>query len=230
MNTVSAYNIRSLIHVYDGKTALDIQHLDIPSGQIYGIVGPNGSGKTTLLSILSLLLTPFSGSVLMYGVEATQVKNRQRLRRNVTLVHQKPILFSTTVKNNICYGLRAIGLPAKEIKIRVRAMLEELKLLGLADKQARKLSGGEAQRVVLARGLVLESPIILLDEPTNSLDDAFRPLLLKLLRQANQIRKTTIIVAAHDLNFVSSLTDQVIRLEKGRISGSKQGGEYKLNQ
>jgi tungstate transport system ATP-binding protein len=216
MNSAPAYSIRSLIHSYDGKVVLDIPRLDIPSGQICVFAGPNGCGKTTLLSILAFLLNPTSGSVLMQGIEAVRERN-QWIRRQVTLVHQKPILFSTTVHKNIAYGLRMLGLTSKEIQHRVRDIMEEAGLSSLAEKPARKLSGGEAQRVVLTRALVLETPILLLDEPTNSLDDQSKPMLYELLRKANR-RGATIIIATHDLNLISSLADQIIHLERGRVS------------
>jgi tungstate transport system ATP-binding protein len=216
MSAAPAYSIRSLVHSYDGRIVLDIPRLDIPSGQICAIAGPNGCGKTTLLSILALLLQPVSGSVLLQGVDTVRSRDRQ-LRRKVTLVHQKPVLFSTTVRNNIAYGLHAAGLPAKEIRRRVRTIIEETKLEDVADKLGRRLSGGEAQRAVLARALVLETPIILLDEPTNSLDDASRPILLDLLCKANSTRGATIVIATHDTNFVSALTGRIVRLEAGQI-------------
>jgi tungstate transport system ATP-binding protein len=216
MSRELAFSIRSLIHAYDSRTALSIPDLDLEAAQIYSFTGPNGCGKTTLLSILALLLTPVSGSVLLHGIES--VRNRDpKLRRKVTLVHQKPVLFSTTVRNNIAYGLHAQGFPSGEIKSRVQSIIEEAQLSAVADRHARKLSGGESQRVVLARALVLETPILLLDEPTNSLDDASRPILLQLLHKANQVRGTTIIMATHDLNFASLLTDRMIQLEDGVI-------------
>jgi tungstate transport system ATP-binding protein len=209
------------MHSYGGKVALDIPHLDIPSGRICVFTGPNGSGKTTLLSILAFLLVPSSGS-LVPGCESACERFR-RIRRKITLVHQKPILFSTTVYKNIAYGLKMLGLPSQEIKNRVHAIMEETGLSGLAEKPARKLSGGEAQRAVLARALVLETPILLLDEPTNSLDDLSKPMLSGLLRKANQ-RGATIIIATHDLNFISSLAHRIFRMEEGRISGSSDLG------
>jgi tungstate transport system ATP-binding protein len=216
MRVPPAYSIRSLIHAYDGKIVLDIPHLDIPSGRICAFVGPNGCGKTTLLSILSLLLTPVSGSVLLHGAETVRSRD-QALRRKVTLVHQKPVLFSTTVRHNIAYGLHALGLHSREIRHRVQAIIEEMMLTKVADKQARKLSGGEAQRAILARALVLETPVILLDEPTNSLDDASRPILRELLLRASEKRGATVVLATHAMNFVASLTDRIVRLEGGKI-------------
>jgi len=213
-----AYHIDSLAHAYNGRSVLQIPQLEIPSGEIWAFVGPNGSGKTTLLHILALLLAPVSGRISLHGTEADGNGVRQRLRRRVTLIHQKPVLFSTTVRNNVSYGLRALGLPGREIKTRVNTALEALGLSGLADRNAGKLSGGEAQRVVLARGLVLETPIVLLDEPTSFLDDDVRPLLVDLLRQANQGRGTTVIMATHDLEFVCPLAHKIRRMEGGRIS------------
>ncbi len=218
MSSGVAYSIRSLVHRYDGNTALDIPHLDLPSGRIYAFTGPNGSGKSTLLFILALLIAPSSGSVLLDGVES--IRNRDpRLRRRVTLIHQKPVLFSTTVRRNIAYGLHAHGCPKKEIRRRVRTILEEMNLSAVADKHAAKISGGEAQRAVLARSLVLETPVLLLDEPTNSLDDASRPILVQMLLGAKRTRGATIVIAAHDSNFIDSIADRVFPLEEGKIRG-----------
>ena len=217
MSSTPAYGIRSLAHAFDGHAVLDIPRLEIRRGEICALVGPNGSGKTTLLSILALLLTPLAGTVHLDGVESTPGSVQRRLRRQVTLIHQKPVLFSTTVWNNVSYGLRASGLPGNEIKTRVGTLLEELGLSAVAWKHAHKLSGGESQRAILARGLVLETPILLLDEPTSFLDSTFRPLLFDMLARANQARGTTIMVATHDLELASSLAHRFIRLEEGRI-------------
>jgi ABC-type sulfate/molybdate transport systems ATPase subunit len=99
----------------------------------------------------------------------------------------------------------------------VEGILEKANLRDLADKHARKLSGGEAQRVALARSLVLDTPILLLDEPTNSLDDASQPVLHTMLREAHT-RGTTIVIASHDSDIVSSLNPRVVRMEKGKIA------------
>ena len=216
MSGTNAYSIQSLIHAYDGKVVLNIPHLDIPSGVILGLVGPNGSGKTTLLSILALLLRQSSGDLYLNGIMVTPDKSRQ-LRRKVTLLHQRPILFSRTVRSNIAYGLRASGFSSKETAARVQSVVEKTQLGSIAHRQARSLSGGEAQRVALARGLILETPILLLDEPTNSLDDAFRPILLELLLKASKSRGTTIVLATHDAGFVSSIADRIVRMEAGKL-------------
>jgi tungstate transport system ATP-binding protein len=135
----------------------------------------------------------------------------------VTLVHQKPVLFATTVRRNIAYGLHAAGLPSDVIGSRVQAIIEEMNLSEVAGKHARRLSGGEAQRVVLARALVLETPVVLLDEPTNSLDEASKPLLSELLLRATKKRNTAVVIATHAINYVSALTERFIRMESGKI-------------
>jgi tungstate transport system ATP-binding protein len=223
MSSVPAYSVRELNHFYGGRRVLSITGLEIATGSICALAGPNGSGKTTLLSILALLLHPTSGSVQVSGEESCgrPERHRRRLRRQVTMIHQKPVLFSTSVWNNVAYGLRATGRPDRMVRERVGAALERLGLSRLAAMSARKLSGGEAQRVVLARGLVLETPILLLDEPTSFLDDKFRPLLFDLLRDTNRSRGTTILVATHDARFVSSLADRVVRMEQGSIRAGK---------
>jgi tungstate transport system ATP-binding protein len=216
MNRPHAYQIRELVHRYGEKTVLDIPLLEVSSGQILGLTGANGSGKTTLLSILALLLTPVSGSVRMLGVETAR-KSYRHLRRNVTLVHQKPVLFSTSVRNNIAFGLRASGLHSNEIKNRIEKIMGDLNLAGFGDQPARELSGGEAQRVVLARALVLRPPIILLDEPTNSLDKGSRPALIASIRKLHQAHNTTFLIATHDLDFLNSLGGRVLQMQEGKI-------------
>ncbi len=211
-----ACSIKALVHSYGDKTVLDIPQLDIPRGEICALLGANGSGKSTLMHILAHLLAPVSGSVLQFGAE--MVRNRDpRLRRNVTLVHQKPILFSTSVHENIAFGLRAAGHSSKEIRSRVQRIAGELNLENLSAKHARMLSGGEVQRVVLARALVLDRPIVLLDEPTNSLDDASKPLLLDMLRRIHETRGATFIIATHDLGFLNPIATRVVRLDAGKI-------------
>ena len=216
MGAIDAYRLRSLAHSFDGNIVLDIPALDIPAGQICLLTGPNGSGKTTLLSILALLRAPERGSVVLNGTECPREPGNA-LRRSVTLVHQKPVLFSTSVRNNLEYGLKVRGLPSGEIGRRIHAIDKDMRLSSIIGKQARRLSGGEAQRVVLARAVVLETPILLLDEPTNSLDDAYRPAFVRMLQGINRERGATVIAATHDTRFIEALSGRILRMEKGRI-------------
>ncbi len=144
MKPAPAYDIRSLVHAYDGKTVLDIPQLEIPQGEICALSGPNGSGKTTLLAILALLLSPTPGACACVESKPFRAGAGSRLRRQVTLIHQKPILFTTTVWGNVSYGLWALGLPAKEIKARVGAVLEELGLSSLAESRRQAIRRGSA--------------------------------------------------------------------------------------
>jgi tungstate transport system ATP-binding protein len=216
MDINPAYSIRDLIHAYDEKVILDVPCLDIPAGRISLFTGPNGSGKTTLLTILALLQSPSGGAFRLNGIECRPDPDRE-LRRMVTLVHQNPVLFSTSVRNNLAYGLKAHGYNSGEIGRRIKWIEKEMQLSPLIEKHARKLSGGETQRIVLARALVLETPVLLLDEPTNSLDDSYRPVLVDLIQKANRVRKTTVIVATHDKHFIASLGGEILRMENGRI-------------
>jgi ABC-type sugar transport system ATPase subunit len=224
MSDQTAYRIRSLKHAYDGSVVVDIPGLDISEGEICILTGPNGSGKTTLLSILALLLAPAEGEVRLRGVPCVPCRDR-RLRRLVTMVHQTPVLFSTSVRNNIAYGLKIRGLSAHDIRDRVRSAAEIMQLAPLLDKQARKLSGGEGQPVVLARALILDTPILLLDEPTNSLDAAYRPMLADLLKKANRERGATVIIATHDSQLIESLPGRIIGMENGRITDAGKSPE-----
>lgn len=211
-----AYEIRNLRHTYDGRTVLDIPEMNITEGQICIFTGPNGSGKTTLLSILALLQMPSEGSVHLNGVLCTRNPDSD-LRKMVTLVHQKPVLFSTSVRNNLAYGLKAHGLASKEIDKRIESITEEMQLASLIPKNACKLSGGEAQRVVIARALILRTPILLLDEPTNSLDAAYRPMLVQLLLHIIRGKDTTVIIATHDKSFISAISGKILQMENGKI-------------
>ena len=218
MGMKPACSMRSLAYAYDGHAVLDIPALDIPAGQVCLFTGPNGSGKTTLLSILALLRAPTGGSICLNGIECPREPGRD-LRRLVTLVHQNPVLFSTSVRNNLEYGLKNRGLAAGEIHNRIESIVEDMQLSTVIDKHARKLSGGESQRVILARAIVLDTPILLLDEPTNSLDVAYRPALVRLLHKINREKGATILVATHDTSFIEALSGRILRMENGRIIG-----------
>jgi len=217
LTTSIAYSIRSLTHRYDGSTVLDIPQLDLFAGRIYSIAGPNGAGKTTLLHIMALLMQPTSGKIIVNNIEITNGFNRDTLRRQVTLIHQNPVLFSTTVNKNLAFGLKVRGLSHIEISKRISEISTELSLSGFGSRHVKKLSGGEAQRVVLARSLVLQTPILLLDEPSSFLDSKFRPMLMDLLREANRIHNTTIIFATHDYELSTSLAHEILYLDSGKL-------------
>ena len=225
MGEISAYRLRDVVHRYGDQLALDVPRLDLAASSAYALLGPNGAGKSTLLRILALLLRPSEGRVELLGRAVYQRGRSARwsnggpdaLRRDVTLIHQRPVLFSTTVFRNVSFGLRARGMPREQAAQRVAEILETVGLGGFSDRHARQLSGGEAQRVIIARALVLATPVLLLDEPTSYLDAAARPLLVELIRNRVREGRATVLVATHDEEFAALVSDEQIRLRRGAL-------------
>ncbi len=139
------------------------------------------------------------------------------LQRQMTLVFQKPLLFSATVKENIAYGLKARGFSREEIKERVDAILEQIGLTHLKGRHAGTLSGGEAQRVALARAMAFKPKLLLLDEPTANLDPANVELMEKMILQLKESMEVTIIMVTHNIFQARRLTDEVVFLFGGRV-------------
>ncbi len=226
MSEQLAIRARALRHRYDNGVVLDVPQMDVPAGQALAVLGPNGAGKSTLLQVLALLLEPTEGTLVLRGESALEggrwTGNGRLLtqRRQVTLIHQKPVLFRTTVGANLSMGLRERGLAAGEIEARVEQTLTRVGLEGFARRPARQLSGGEAQRVVLARALVLETPILLLDEPTSYLDARFRPMLEELLRERSE-QGTTLVMATHEESLADALASRTITMENGHVIGQR---------
>jgi molybdopterin-binding protein len=218
--------LKDVAHCYDGRIVLAIDHLPIERGKIYALVGPNGAGKTTLLHIMSLILRPDRGEVFFEGARMGQDESeRIRARRSMTVVLQNPYLFNATVRENIEYGLKARGVEKTE---RARCIGEALELVGLsgfAGRRARQLSGGEAQLVALARGLVLRPSILFLDEITANLDVKHVSQLERVIEEINKDRGTTIVMTTHILPQAYRLADRVLSFFEGRIVPS---GMYNL--
>jgi len=188
--------IAELEHVsksYGQIKALDNVTLKVRKREIFTLIGPNGSGKTTLLKILACIKTPDSGNVYING-EKIEDRNRNRAKLNTTLVFQKTTLFNTSVFNNIM-----------------------VKLEGYENRPAKKLSGGEQQRVSLARALALNTPLLLLDEPTANLDPKTVSIIEEVIRQVNQQKGTTIIMATHNIFQAEQTAQKAALLLNGRI-------------
>ncbi len=199
---------------YSGRIVLDIDSLDIAKGGIVGLTGPNGGGKSTLLRILAFLEPPAQGNVFFQGRPCTGKTNG--IRRKVTLLDQEPYLLKRSVSANVAYGLKVRGEP--DIPGRVR---EALSLVGLepgafSGRAWYELSGGEAQRVALAARLVLEPELLLLDEPTASLDEESADLVKSASLKARQ-RGMTLVVASHDVEWLKAVCDTTIHLVNGRL-------------
>ena len=211
------YDIRNLKQRYEkGRLCLDIQELRIKRG-ITGLIGPNGSGKSTLLKTLALLL-PFDGEMLFEGV--TVRGNEEKVRREATYLLQAPYLLNRTVYENIAYGLK-LRREKCDIGGRVRESLEQVGLApdDFAPRRWYMLSGGEAQRVALAARLALRPKVLLLDEPTASVDEASAQLVMEASVKAVKESGASVIIATHDINWLYEMSGELISLYGGRIVG-----------
>lgn len=199
-----------------------VEVLDIPSfyladREILSIIGPNGSGKSTLLLTLNGLLKPVTGCIIFRGKEINSNQPVLDFRRRIAMVFQEPLLFDTTVFNNVASGLKIRGIPREEIKKKVLEGLEQFKIVHLADRSARKLSGGEAQRTSLARALATGPEVIFLDEPFAALDPPTRQSITADLEGI--IRETGIaaVLVTHDESEALRLSDRIMVVNGGRI-------------
>jgi len=213
------FEIRSLNHSYAGKTVLAIEHLKVQPASIIGLIGPNGSGKSSLLRLLGLIERPTQGEILFNGLRVEPFSDEARFR--ITLLPQEPFLLKRSVLNNVSYGLKLRG-NGKEV---VQRASQALALVGLPFKDfARRpwyaLSGGEAQRVALAARLALAPKVLLLDEPTASVDAASAQLIKEASLRARKELGTTLIVASHDWQWLYEICDEILHLYNGRIFGT----------
>jgi len=203
---------------YGGKEVLHAEKIAINAGRITGIMGPSGAGKSTLLRLMCLLEAPSGGELWLFGRPVQHsIAERQALLRRMTIVFQKPVLFDSTVFDNIAFGLRARHRPAGEVRAKVAASLKKIGLSGQGNQKARTLSGGEAQRVAVARALVLEPEILFLDEPTSNLDPANVELLEGLFCELNRERGTTVVVVTHNLFQARRLSDDLLFICQGEV-------------
>jgi molybdopterin-binding protein len=209
--------LRNVTKTFAKKTVLDSVNLQILDGEILALLGPNGSGKTTLLKILASILRPTDGEIHFCGVKVTD-QNVEKIRMESTLVFQKTVLFSTTVYDNIAYGLRIRRVTKNEIDYKVAQVLKLVRLEGFEKRSAKKLSGGEQQRVALARALALNTRLLLLDEPTANLDPKNAGIIEEVIATTNQELKTTIVMATHNMFQAKNLPHRIALMEDGRIT------------
>ena len=165
------YRLQSIRKCYGSNVALDIEELTIAEGRLYTLTGANGAGKSTLLSILAFLTPPTSGEIFYAGKRVDWSQGSvEEYRRKVTLLHQSPYLFGGSVDDNVAFGLKVRGIPGEERRRRIDEALDVVGLRGFRDRKARELSGGESQRVAMARALALKPEVLLLDEPLANID------------------------------------------------------------
>lgn len=215
MNTcaVKANNIK---YKRGGKQILDVEQFCLEQGEIMALIGINGSGKSTLVQVLALLQSPDAGNVFIQGEEATP-QNMLRLRRRMAVVFQEPLLLDTTVYNNVASGLRLRRHKKAEIHSRVMEWLKRLGVDSLACSSTRFLSGGEAQRVSLARALVLEPEVLFLDEPFAALDYPTKKALHSDFYDIIKSTRISTLLVTHDPYEIPALANRVTVLEAGKI-------------
>lgn len=200
------------------KEALKDVSLNVRQGEILSVIGPSGAGKTTLLKLMNLLLHPDRGKIFFDGVDTGVDERRRRmLRRMMGMVFQYPALFDTSVFNNIALGLSIRGFPKREIVGRVEDALSYVGLKGFGQRRASSLSAGEAQRVSLARALVLEPKLLLLDEPTANLDPANVLQIEEIIRRVNSEVGVTVVLATHNLLQAKRLSHRAAFLWMGEL-------------
>ncbi|MEM7127043.1 MAG: ATP-binding cassette domain-containing protein [Chloroflexota bacterium] len=218
------FRLENIQKRYQTRTVLQIEALSIQRGEILAVIGPSGSGKSTLLRLLNFLEAPTQGTI-RFENESYSASSPPplRLRRSITTVFQRPALLNRSVYENVAYGLRLRGLQIHRGKHshdgqdRVMQALAQVGLTSLSDQSARTLSGGEMQRVALARAMILESDVLLLDEPTANLDPPNVALLESIVQQYNQMQKRTTVLVTHNIFQARRLAHRVAFLLEGQI-------------
>lgn len=202
---------------YEKLQVLKNIDLQIKKGTSTALVGPTGSGKTVMLRLIDLLEKPSSGTVYFEGTDANESNNtRLDIRRQIGMVFQKPLAFKASVYDNIAYGLKIRG-RKENLEGRIKELLELIGLQGYENRNALKLSGGETQRLALARAMITDPKLLLLDEPTANLDPISKKKLEELILKINRESETTIIMTTHDLLQGQKLADRMVILYNGQI-------------
>ncbi len=213
---------------YGELKALDDVSFQIPAGEMVFIVGPSGAGKSTIMRLLYREEKPTSGQVFVSNVDVSRLPNNQTplLRRRMGVIFQDfKLLQNKTSFENIAYPLFAIGMDHNEIKKRVHGALKVVSLTNKANDFPRNLSGGEQQRVGVARAIVQGPSLLIADEPTGNLDPATSMEIFQLLEKINQ-RGTTVMIATHNQQIVDQMRKRVIVMNNGKIVSDVQAGTY----
>lgn len=205
--------LRSIKRLYGEKVVLDIPSLEIQEGKITGITGPNGSGKSTLINIISGMDKEFEGNILYNGRALDK-----EVQKNMTHVFQKPYLFRRRVYENIAYPLRLRNYDKKEEEALVKQVIKDLEIDELIDKKGHLLSGGETQKVALARALVFNPKLLLLDEPTSNIDPESIKIMEREIMRFNKENQGTVLIITHNLEQAERICDDIIYLSFGKVA------------
>jgi len=212
----AAFEVRGLRVRRGPSFTLEIPRLSVTAGETLAVLGLNGAGKSTLLEVLALLLRPDEGEVRILGEAARSSPDSQRLRRRLGLALQDPLLLGGSVLDNVALPLRLRGVPRRDSRRIALAGLARFEVVHLAGRPSRSISGGEARRVSLARALVTDPDLLLLDEPFSALDPPTRDALLRDFQRALP-PDTAVVLVTHDRLEALGLAHQVAVLQRGRL-------------
>lgn len=209
---------RGLSFAYNGAKALSGVNMEVSGGQLVGLVGPNGSGKSTLLKCMDRLLVPGEGKVLLDGVDISEMSRRQVARRMGYVPQSTSALFPKTVMETVLMGRIPHGTWAPRSRDREIAsgVLDRFGLRNISSRDIRSLSGGQSQKVIIARAAAQEPDVYLLDEPTSSLDLANQIDVMELVKEEVK-RGALVIMAVHDLNLALRYCDHFVMLKGGKV-------------
>ena len=210
------------------RPALDGVNMEIEKGEFVFLIGPSGSGKSTCLRLILKEDSPTQGTVIVNGKTLNTMSGRQvpKLRRTMGCVFQDfRLLRNKTVSENVAFALEVINKPKRTIVKVVPEVLEMVGLDGKAERMPHELSGGEQQRVAMARAFVNRPLVLLADEPTGNLDPETSQDIMLLLERINRTG-TTVVMATHDSNIVDSMRRRVIELSMGKVNRDQSRGVY----
>ena len=217
INEKNYIEIKGVSKNFGDVIAVDNVDLAIKKGELFSILGASGSGKTTLLRILAGLETPSQGSIMIDGMDMTTMAPYDR---PVNIMFQNYALFPhMSVFDNIAYGLKKEGETKEIIEEKVQRMLSLVKLEGYDSRKPNQLSGGQSQRVALARSLIKEPKVLLLDEPMAGMNVEEKREMCRFILETNDQYGTTIVLIEHDMGVVMDISDRVVVLDYGKIIG-----------
>ncbi|MFH1647334.1 MAG: ABC transporter ATP-binding protein [Chloroflexota bacterium] len=209
---------RELWQRREGRDILKNVNIRVDRGEVFALIGATGAGKTTLLRVIDLLDPPTSGRVFYDGADVTaSEKLKLETRRRMAYVLQKPVVFNTSVYDNVAYGLKWRGVAGRQLHERVGDILEMVELTEYRNRNARTLSGGEVQRVAIARAVATGPEVLLLDEPTANLDPLSEARIEELIAGIIRRDAITVIMATHDMGQGQRLADRISVLAGGEI-------------
>ena len=227
-------SVKNCYKVYkNGVTAIADLSVEIAKGEFVFVIGASGSGKSTFIKMLYREEKPTKGNVLVGGVNVAKLRNGKiyKLRRKIGIVFQDfKLLPKLTVYENVAFALESMGIKESEIRPKVIKALDQVGLKEKIRSFPNQLSGGEQQRVCIARAIVNEPKLLICDEPTGNLDPETSKEIMKVIDDINKELKTTIIMATHSKEIVNRMKKRVLLLEQGVLTGDYMKGSYKAHE